>query len=174
MHKGYDWGDQGQGDSVWFQTLDTFSSGRMRLWRGAVEHPPANPWIGVGLRNVENHREVFGALTVQHLHNIFLDVWYDTGLLGLAALLGLLGYLCARALAGLRSGLLGDEARWFATLAATLVTLLLNHSYTSIVFAPLLLFVCSVLVRYSEGREAMARSEPTRTPPMDAVRTDIS
>jgi len=149
MHKGNTW-DGTSGDGAgWFAELDIYSSGRLTLWRGALEHPPANPWVGVGLLNVRHYREVFGGLAAKHLHNLFLDTWYDAGGLGLIALLALLGHLGGRALRGLHPRRDGS-APWLAATAATLVTLQLDHSYNSVTFAPFLLFVLAVLARIAE------------------------
>ncbi|WP_345793219.1 O-antigen ligase family protein [Thauera sp. JM12B12] len=78
------------GDDL-FQRLDQFSSGRLTLWHQAIQHPPANPWFGVGMGNTQGYREVvsIGSLeghTVRHLHNLWLDAWYETGLVGVGTL----------------------------------------------------------------------------------------
>ena len=78
------------GDDL-FQRLDQFSSGRLTLWHQAIQHPPANPWFGVGMGNTQGYHEVvsIGSLeghTVRHLHNLWLDAWYETGLVGVGTL----------------------------------------------------------------------------------------
>lgn len=80
--------------------LDAFSSGRLTLWWQALQHPPANPWLGVGMGNVENNTAVItlNGHAVRHLHNLWLDAWYETGLLGLAALVGLFALGIAQAI----------------------------------------------------------------------------
>lgn len=74
-----------------FHRLDQFSSGRLTLWHQAIQHAPANPWLGVGMGNAQSYQEVMsiGSLdghTVRHLHNLWLDAWYETGFVGVGTL----------------------------------------------------------------------------------------
>lgn len=78
------------GDDL-FQRLDQFSSGRLTLWQQAIQHPPANPWFGVGMGNTQRYQEVVNIASldghaVRHLHNLWLDAWYETGFVGVGAL----------------------------------------------------------------------------------------
>lgn len=74
------------------QMLDQFSSGRLALWQQAIAHPPEQGWFGVGMGNAQYVDAVvqIGALKVRHLHNVWLDAWYEGGWLGVGALVGLL------------------------------------------------------------------------------------
>jgi O-antigen ligase len=78
-----------------FAHLDAFSSGRLTLWSQAIQYPPDNWLIGAGMNNARYHVEAVSidGYLVKHLHNIWLDTWYETGALGLAMLVGLLIYI---------------------------------------------------------------------------------
>lgn len=73
------------------ETLDQFSSGRLALWQQAIAHPPSHGWFGVGMGNVQYVDAVvrIGELKVRHLHNVWLDAWYEGGWLGVAMLAAL-------------------------------------------------------------------------------------
>jgi teichuronic acid biosynthesis protein TuaE len=84
-------------DGVWGY-LDKFTTGRSILWRQAIETPPPSIWFGVGFSNVDGKSNVTyikhdtGIEKVKHLHNMFLDCWYETGLVGLITFLFWLVY----------------------------------------------------------------------------------
>ena len=146
-----------QSGTDWYSIANRFTANRVVLWHGAIEHPPENVWTGAGLHNVRFYIESFSGAKVKHLHNLFLDTWYDAGWLGLGALLGLLGWLTLRALGGLvdaarRAGRVGVQASapWIAGAAAAGVTLMLDHSYSSLSFAIFLMFALPVIVRLGE------------------------
>jgi len=67
------------------QTLDRLTSGRAVLWRQAIQHPPENQWVGIGFGNKEGKAAVtyIGDEKVKHLHNLFMDCWYEIGYIGL-------------------------------------------------------------------------------------------
>ncbi|HCK81809.1 MAG TPA: O-antigen ligase family protein [Candidatus Competibacter sp.] len=129
--------------------LDAFTAGRTALWRQALAHPPAHAWVGVGLGNGRHVTEILGfqlnatKTQVHHLHNFLLEAWYETGILGVGALLALIGSVFWR-LARRWNGLsFQDRQRAGVLLAAALAILgaaLLSFSYTSRHFA--YLFVC--------------------------------
>lgn len=76
------------------QVLDRLTSGRAVLWRQAIQHPPENPWIGIGFANKEGKAVVtyIGDEKVKHLHNLLMDCWYEIGYLGLAVFMLWMGY----------------------------------------------------------------------------------
>jgi len=63
----------------------TFSA-RWNLWQHLISST-TNPWIGVGI-NTDVRYEVFG-LWHYHAHNIFVNAYYKTGLIGLVLLIAL-------------------------------------------------------------------------------------
>nr|MBL8456466.1 O-antigen ligase family protein [Zoogloeaceae bacterium] len=91
------------GDEL-FGQLDALSSSRLTLWSQALANPPANPLFGVGMGNAQYYPAVvnLGEITVRHLHNLWLDAWYETGMLGLGLLISLIGYVFARSAASWR------------------------------------------------------------------------
>jgi O-antigen ligase len=126
------------------QTIDRFTSYRAAVWRQAIEHPPRHCAIGVGMSNVRLSQQVVTiklpnaqSLRIAHLHNFILDAWYETGFIGLFALLAFLFYPIWQALQRLRSG--GETTApiglVLASVAALLVSGLLSFSYTSRQFA---------------------------------------
>lgn len=85
---------------TWLETLDRISSGRTVLWRQAFTYPPESVITGVG---IGNGRYAEKALTlpwgqqVRHFHNLFVDTWYQTGLLGLVTITAWLAFILTRA-----------------------------------------------------------------------------
>lgn len=130
--------------------LDAFTAGRTILWRQALEHPPARPWLGVGIGNVHHAEAVLSfelgghSLQVKHLHNFVLDAWYETGILGTGLLLALIGVVLARVAHCWRRLSALDRQRAGVLLAAALAIMTaasLSFSYTSRHFS-CYLFVC--------------------------------
>ncbi len=124
--------------------LDAFTAGRTILWRQAIQHPPERAWLGVGIGNGSYAREVLSfdlggdRVQVKHLHNFLMDAWYETGLLGLGALLILIGAVFGRLVRSWRRLSAEDRQRAGVLLAATLAILtagLLSFGYTSRYFA---------------------------------------
>ncbi len=120
--------------------LDAFTAGRTALWRQALANPPAQPWLGVGMGNGAHASEVLqfqlGGQThqVRHLHNFLLDAWYETGWLGLSALIALIGSVLFRLARTWRQLSTEDRQRagvWLAAAFALMTAGLLSFSYTS-------------------------------------------
>ncbi len=76
--------------SSWMEMADSFTSYRTLLWRRAIENPPDNPWIGVGMKNAGSYKTdpSIDAIPVRlnSLHNFIMDSWYQTGYIGSAGL----------------------------------------------------------------------------------------
>jgi teichuronic acid biosynthesis protein TuaE len=130
--------------------LDAFTTGRTILWRQALAHPPTRSRLGVGIGNVFQAKQVLNfeingdQVQVKHLHNFLMDAWYETGSLGLGALLVLIGTILWRLAWMWRRLSAEDRQRAGVLLAAALAIMtagLLSFSYTSRYFA-CYLFVC--------------------------------
>lgn len=124
--------------------LDAFTAGRTILWRQAIQHPPERLWLGVGIGSGSHAREVLSfeidgvPIQVKHLHNFLLDAWYETGFLGLGALLALIGMVFGRLARGWQHLSAEDRQRAGVLLAAALAIItaaLLSFGYTSRYFA---------------------------------------
>ena len=141
------------------QPLDAFTAGRTALWRQALAHPPPRAWLGIGIGNgAYAGEEVLGFQLgshrhqVKHLHNFVLDAWYETGLLGVGLLLGLISMVFVRLLRVWRCLSVQDRQRagvWLAAAAALLTAGLLSFSYTSRQLACYLFVACGALTALS-------------------------
>lgn len=136
--------------------LDRFTSARTVIWRHAVDHPPENLLIGVGVGNLGEDNPVLqisDGLAVGHLHNVLLDVWYETGLIGLAALLVFLVHVMVRTARAWPA--LDGSARQYgglalAGVAAIFTGALLSFSYGSWQFDVYMFMLLAVLVHLAE------------------------
>jgi len=140
-------GLESSGDT--YQWLDQVSSRRLDIWRGALSHPPENILTGVGIhRSMEFLPEID---YVKHLHNLFIEIWFETGLLGLLAYLALLFAL----LSGLPRAyrlLEGNERKiyavFFASGVAALIGGCLDKGYLHPLTRYYMLFCFTVLYVY--------------------------
>ena len=88
------------GEGVRERGLSTFdfqaNIGRSQIWLANMDMIKERPFTGWGFGNYKQFREAFyqrypEADTNAHAHNNFLQMWVDTGLIGLAAFLFLVG-----------------------------------------------------------------------------------
>ena len=135
------------GDTIHW--LDQLSSRRLSIWSEALGHPPENYWTGVGM-----HRsmEFLPQLDyVKHLHNLFIEIWYETGFLGLLAYLSLIVVLLSGFFRAYRT--LDGEARriyavFFASGMAALIAGVLDKGYLHPLTRYYMLFCFTVLYLY--------------------------
>lgn len=134
--------------------VDRFSSERTVLWRHAVENPPENLVTGIGIGNLQQGDALLHAngVVVGHLHNFILDVWYETGFLGLAALSLFIGYVLlqfARAAPHLGRSERDYAGVALAAVAAIMIGALLSFSYGSLQFDVYMFMLLALLAHLS-------------------------
>ncbi|MES2012225.1 MAG: O-antigen ligase family protein [Pseudomonadota bacterium] len=143
------------------QVLDRLTSGRAVLWRQAIQHPPENTWIGIGFANKEGKAVVtyIGDEKVKHLHNLFMDCWYEIGYLGLTVFILWMGYHWWLLLRISRNG--NDvEKKQAAILGASIVAMLVEGmfavSMNSRMFAVYLCLVFALATHMAAKQNASA------------------
>ena len=100
----------------------------------------------------------------KHLHNFLMDAWYETGLLGVGALLALIGSVLARLSGNWRNLSPEDRQRagiLLSALMAIIAAALFSFGYTSRYFA-LYGFVCLGGLSYFAAIRAAADRSPDR------------
>ena len=86
-----------------FNPADTSTSSRFPLYEAALRLIEARPLQGAGLGSEAVRKAVtdgnlyYGVAPFVHSHNVYLQVWAESGLLGLLALLGTVGWTVKRA-----------------------------------------------------------------------------
>lgn len=158
--------------------IDTLSSTRTAMWRNALANPPENIWIGVGIGNAASSSKVFSVVIQQkeqraskHLHNFLLDCWYETGVIGLGALLIWLGILLHRALSTWRHSLGEEKAQAGVLLSASFAIManaLFSYSYLSkqfVIYLPLFLLVTAMAAQRTSTTVARSGADPARDRP---------
>ncbi len=79
---------------------------RLAHWQAALGMIEAHPWFGVGLGNYAAAYETYRLLNwpnaLGHAHNIYLNVWAETGLFGLVTYFALWGSVVWITIGGLR------------------------------------------------------------------------
>ncbi len=129
-----------------YHWIDQISSSRLSIWVEALSHPPDNYLIGVG-----PHRsmEFLSTITyVKHLHNLFIEIWFEMGLFGLIAYLLLLYVLLSGVSLAYRS-LEGTDRRVYAVFLASgvaaFIGAMLDKSYLHPLTRYYMLFCFTVL-----------------------------
>ncbi len=140
-------------DDGLFQWLNQLSSLRLEIWAEALTHPPENYLTGVGMRrSIEFLPEVS---YVKHLHNMFIEIWYETGLLGLLGYLTLIFVLLSN-LPRAYQVLEGMDRRvyavFFSSGVAALIGGILDKGYIHPITRYYMLFCFSVLYILTHSR----------------------
>lgn len=162
------------------QTLDTKPqdltslSIRLAIWRGAVAAIEEQPIFGYGAQNrmavAERHlpQEIASNVSVTHLHNAFLNVAVDAGLIGVAALvLALSAPILAAAKKEAGAERNASMAIALMLVASYVITgmfgIMFGHDATDAVFITIFLVICQgagstnlapVLDQYRAARKA--------------------
>ena len=148
--------------------LRAITSFRSVLWQRAIENPPDSFWWGIGMGNLRYETALMqvGGLHLGHLHNFLLDAWYETGIVGLFALLLFIAFPLLR-LGRYWCSLTLSEQRlagiYLAVVAALLSAALFSFSYNSKQFAMYLLLMLVVLLYLAESARVRANKQPSST-----------
>jgi tetratricopeptide (TPR) repeat protein len=151
------------GLTPWGNRLLGLRSDRLAVWHNSLDLASDYPFTGLGLGNFEMAYSSYVLLVhvphTGHAHNLFLDIWLEQGLLGLAAF----GWMVV---AAARSN---DSMFWARSAALVSLSVILLHGLTDDAFygyggrAVLLMFVpFALLARQAEmpvtasGRQASA------------------
>lgn len=110
-------------DAPWVQNS---ARARIIIWKDVADTVMKAPLLGVGARTgyVLNEREAVGnelPKVPRHAHNVYLQTWYELGLVG-ATLLLIAGVLCLRAISALPNAAYPFALATFAVCAAELAT----------------------------------------------------
>jgi teichuronic acid biosynthesis protein TuaE len=156
-------------DGNWFAVFSKLSSHRADIWYKALKIPPPNQWLGVGPGNVYLYPPVVidEIRKVGHLHNLFLDCWYEIGVIGLAAYLLFYGIQIRLMKQGGGDLTFRQRGIMYASVAGVLVASLLEQSYRS---AHAVLFVPFLFALYSLGKSGPALKMRTDSSIQNAAR----
>ena len=115
--------------------LAIHSNNRIAIWSRTIENPPANLLFGAGINNTMAYlpENDYGSA----LHNAYLEIWYETGFLGLGLWLLLFIVLLQRLFKAYRYAK-GEHRMVYSTFLASffavLVAGMLDKGYMSIYF----------------------------------------
>jgi O-antigen ligase len=149
------------------ERIDRVTSKRTALWRQALQSPPDNLLVGVGMGNLSDEPVLSVPLsngsvsTVKHLHNFLFDAWYETGIIGLAALLFWLGMWLVQGYKVWRNGTAMLRMQAGVLLSGSLGIVagaLLSYSYLSKPFALYLPIFFAALAFLASPRPAAGHS----------------
>lgn len=77
-----------------FNVADVFSSKRLTYWVSAIEFAQDSPIIGLGPEAFKDNRyEIYGGYWMVQLHNVFVQTYFELGLLGVLLVIGFFVYL---------------------------------------------------------------------------------
>lgn len=131
-------------NSDWTALADKLTSHRTLIWRQALETPPPDPWLGVGAGNVAHYAPVRmeGIGAVKHLHSLFLDLWYEIGLIGLGLFAA---FTAAQFVPAWRRRAAAASPTLLASMAAIAMAGLIEQHYRSYHFALFLPYLFTLL-----------------------------
>lgn len=135
----------GRSENINFASLNQISSSRMEIWSAAIEACKESLWYGHGLYS--SVRAEFLPNDIRHIHNIVLEIVYETGILGLLAIFCFMACAFLPAVRKSKHWPKADRrqaAVILASAAATVVVLFFDKSLHSI-FARFYLFTLAGL-----------------------------
>jgi O-antigen ligase len=147
-----------------YDVMNRFTSYRWELWDHAIEHAPDWNLFGYGMGNIRFVDEIVtfsSGGSVAHLHNFVLDLWFETGWVGLIAYLTFLISIIYAALsryASMSPELKGVVGAVLASAGAILVAGLFSFSYSSKQFG-VYLMLCLALLAWCAGAKSQKHAE---------------
>jgi O-antigen ligase len=140
---------------------------RIIIWEYTAERVLDHPWLGIGAASTRSLKEpralaerpegfVFPRSTGQHAHDLFLQAWYELGVVGVILI------AFAGATAALRISLLPYEAQPFAV--ATFVTFFAVAAFAWGMWQEWLMCAVGLLAIYSRLAASVAGTENVRSP----------
>lgn len=126
--------------------LNQVTSNRYQRWTDAIEFSPENPWLGIGV----NNKLAYSPEIREHsaLHNAFLELWYETGYIGIGLVL-LLFFLLLKNLFKIYSVTTGRHrliyATYLASFSAVFTAVMLDKGYMSIYFKFFIFYLGAML-----------------------------
>ncbi len=142
-----------------FATLNQVSSSRLVIWTRAISSNPDNIIFGSGIDNTMTFlpKNIHGSA----LHNAYLEIWYETGFLGLLLWCLLIGYLIKH----IKFMYLADDCKnrdiyslFFAGFCAILVAGFFDKGYMSIYFTFYIYYFAVLLFVFGRYQKNIKRS----------------
>lgn len=134
-----------------------YMSGRFEVWQTAWSHVGEHPWFGIGLMN---YRHLPDAIDL-HPHNWLIQLLLETGLVGTALFMAMMGLLIHRFWRYAHGNLYGVAA--LASLCAFLVSGLANTSIFNMWWLTYLIFLCLLGWRAGWAGESQHKRRKGRT-----------
>jgi O-antigen ligase len=138
-------------------------SGRLEVWSSAINHLGHDVFLGIGL---QNYRFLNGAVDV-HPHNWLIQMLLETGIIGTALFLVILGMIAWRFWQFARNNIYGVAA--FSSLLAFLVTGLANTSIVNVWWLTFFAFTSTLGWRVAWGGPDVATRRRKRLLPRRAL-----
>jgi hypothetical protein len=124
------------------------------MWQGALHMIEDHPWLGYGLEafepNFQRYQpaelQAYGStqVTIDHAHNLWLDITAEKGVVGLTAYLAFLSFLVVVSVRGLK-GCERGACRWTpGALVASMAAFIVAHQFTFPTIVPSAIFwICA-------------------------------
>jgi len=116
------------------------SSARLVMWQGTLHMIEHRPWLGYGPEafepNFQDYQpaelKAYGStqITVDHAHNLWLDIAVEKGIAGLAVYLSFLSFLVVMSVRGLKKHKEGAYRSTLGALVASVFAFIVAHQFT--------------------------------------------
>lgn len=167
--------NDGQYDTL-IKVLSKISSKRTDLWMAALQSPPENILLGGGLGNSAH---VIMQYNPKHLHNLFIEMYWEVGVLGALAILALSVYVLSYLVKSYRY-LEGGERNMVSVLGACYISLVivccLDKGFNTVFFSFFYFAILGVIFSVCKGflnRRTMDFSSEAGTGKGDLKRSNV-